>query len=39
MSINIDDFDFSIKPSEDFNLYVNGTWKKTFCASRRQKIF
>jgi putative endopeptidase len=28
MSINIDDFDFSIKPSEDFNLYVNGTWKK-----------
>ncbi len=28
MSINITDFDFSIKPSEDFNLYVNGTWKK-----------
>jgi putative endopeptidase len=28
MSINIEDFDFSVKPSEDFNLFVNGTWKK-----------
>ena len=28
MSINIKDFDYSIKPSENFNLFVNGNWKK-----------
>jgi putative endopeptidase len=28
MAINMDDFDFSVDPSDDFAEFVNGNWKK-----------
>ena len=28
MTININDFDLSVNPSDDFDQYVNGNWKK-----------
>ena len=28
MVINMDDFDFSVDPSDDFAEFVNGNWKK-----------
>ena len=28
MAINIEDFDLSVSPADDFASYVNGKWKK-----------
>jgi putative endopeptidase len=28
MAINIEDFDLSVSPADDFASYVNGIWKK-----------
>ena len=28
MAINIEDFDLSVNPADDFASYVNGVWKK-----------